>query len=85
LAGELTTNGLTRVQGTVVLPTGAGNQTTVSYTYTYTGSAPSGQGIQKTALFTQLSGGVMNHEIAFSQRLLFTNDTVLVEFTITLG
>lgn len=86
LASELTGNGLSRVQGTVTLPTGSGNQTTVSRTFTYSGGSP--QGVQKTALFDTIGppvAGVMNHEIAFTQRTLFTNDTLVVTFTITMG
>lgn len=86
LTSELTGNGLDRAQGTVTLPTGSGNQTTIAHTFTYTGGGS--QGIQKTALFTQAGppvAGVMNHEIAFTQRTLFTSDTITVTFTITLG
>jgi len=82
LASELAGSGLTRIQGSVTLASGSGNQTTISNTFTYTGGS---QAVQKTALFTALSGGVMNHEIAFSQRTLFTNDTLALTFTITLG
>ncbi len=83
LAAELSGNGLSRTQGVVTLPTGAGNQTTVVNTFTYTGGTS--QAVQKTALFTASSGGVMNHEILFTQRTLFTNDTLTLTFTITLG
>lgn len=86
LTGELTTNGLARVQGAVTLPTGSGTQTTVAHTFTYSGGGS--QGVQKTALFTQAGppvAGTMNHEIAFTQRTLFTNDTFTVTFTLTLG
>jgi hypothetical protein len=80
LASELVGSGLTRVQGLVTLPSGAGTQTTVANTFTYTGVS---QAVQKTALFTAVSGGVMNHEISFTQRTLFTNDTLTLTFTIT--
>jgi hypothetical protein len=86
LASELTGNGLSRVQGNVTLASGSGNQTTISYTFTYSGA--SSQGVQKTALFTQAGppvAGVMNHEISFTQRTLFTSDTLTLTFTITLG
>lgn len=82
LASELVGNGLTRTQGSVTLASGSGNQTTVSFTFTYTGAS---QSVQKTALFTAASGGVMNHEIQFTPRTLFTNDTLTITFTITLG
>ncbi len=83
LASELTVGGLSRAQGMVTLPTGAGTQTTIANTFTYTGVS---QAIQKTALFTQAGppvAGVMNHEISFTPRTLFTNDTVTLTFTIT--
>ena len=86
LASELTGSGLDRAQGTVTLPTGSGNQTTIAKTFTYTGG--SSQGIQKTALFTVAGpppAGVMNHEISFTQRTLVTSDTLTLTFTITLG
>jgi len=83
LASELVGNGLTRVQGTVTLPTGSGNQTTVAYTFTY-GPAAS-QAVQKTALFDAAAAGNMNHEILFTQRTLFLNDTLTVTFTLTLA
>jgi hypothetical protein len=81
LASEITTNGLQRVQGVVTLPTGSGTMTTVANTFTYTGGGS--QGVQKTALFTAISSGVMCHEIAFTQRTLFTSDTIALTFTIT--
>lgn len=83
LASELSGNGLTRAQGTVTLPTGSGNQTTIAKTFTYSGGGS--QAVQKTALFDSAAVGVMNHEILFTQRTLFTNDQLTVTFTITLG
>lgn len=81
LLSEITTNGLARVQGTVVLPTGSGNVTTISHTFT----ASASQSAQKGALFSASSGGTMNHEALFTQRNLLTGDTLGVTFTITLG
>lgn len=81
LSTEIAANGLTRAQGTVVLPTGSGNQTTVDKTFTATGT----QSAQKAALFTASSAGTMNHVLAFTQRALITNDTLQITFTITLG
>lgn len=83
LDSELVGNGLDRVQGLVTLASGSGNQTFIENTFTYEGGSP--QTVQKTALFTAISGGVMNHEIAFTQRTLFTNDLLAVTFTLTLG
>ena len=81
LAAELSGNGLSRVQG-LVSHTAGTNQTTIANTFTYSGSS---QAVQKTALFNASSVGTMNHEIAFTQRTLFTNDTLTLTFTITLG
>jgi hypothetical protein len=81
LSNEIATNGLSRAQGTVVLPSGSGNQTTVDHTFTATGT----QSAQKAALFTASSSGTMNHVLGFTQRSLSTGDTLEVTFTITLG
>lgn len=81
LSNEIATNGLTRAQGAVVLPTGSGNVTTVDKTFTASGS----QSAQKAALFTASSVGTMNHVLAFTQRSLITSDTLQITFSITLG
>lgn len=81
LSNEIAANGLTRAQGTVTLPTGSGNQTTVDKTFTASGA----QSAQKAALFTASSGGTMNHVLGFTQRNLITNDTLQITYTITLG
>lgn len=82
LTGELVGNGLDRVQGAVVLPTGAGTVTTVTNEFTYSGGGS--QGVQKTALFDANSGGLMAHEILFTQRTLNTSDALTISFVITL-
>jgi hypothetical protein len=83
LTGEIATaEGLDRAQGTVTLPTGSGNQTTIEKVFTYTGSS---QAVQKSALFTAASAGVMAHEVQFASRSLATNDQLTVTYTITLG
>lgn len=81
-SGELSGNGLSRTQGAVILPTGAGNQTSITNSFTYTGVS---QAVGSAALFTAPAAGVMNHEINFTIRTLFTNDIVALSFTITLG
>jgi len=81
LSNEITGNGLARAQGTVTLPTGSGNQTTVDKTFTATGT----QSAQKAALFTASSVGTMNHVLSFTQRSLISSDTLQITFTITLG
>jgi hypothetical protein len=82
LTGELSGDGLDRAQGTVTPPTGSGSQTTIIKVFTYSGSS---QAVQKAALFTAASSGVMGHEVSFTQRTLATNDTLTVTYTITLG
>ena len=89
LSGELTNSagtyyapGLGRTIGTYA-HTANTNTTTMANTFTYTGS--SSQGVQLTALFNASSSGVMNHEISFTARTLYQNDTITLTFTITLG
>lgn len=81
LSTEIAANGLSRAQGTVTLPTGAGTQTTIAKTFTCT-TAP--QAAQKAALFSASSAGTMQHALAFTQRSLQIGDTLAVTFTITL-
>jgi hypothetical protein len=81
LSTEITTNGLGRVQGTIVLPTGSGTVTTVDKTFTATGS----QSAQKAALFTAISAGTMNHALAFTQRSLISGDTLEITFSLTIS
>lgn len=81
LSNEITLNGLGRAIGTVTLPTGSGNQTTIDKTFTATGA----QSAQKAALFSAASVGTMNHVLSFTQRALITSDTLQITFTITLG
>ncbi len=82
LGGELLSDGLARVQGTVTLPTGAGTVTTVAKTFTYVGAS---QVVQKTALFDHASAGRMAHEILFTSRTLLSSDTLTLTFSITLS
>ena len=81
LTAELVGNGLTRAQGTVTLPVGAGTITTISKAFTYVGGPT--QGVQKTALFDAAASGKMAHEILFTQRQLNTNDVLTLTFQIT--
>ncbi len=81
LSNEIAANGLTRAIGTVTLPTGSGNQTTVDKTFTATGTVSA----QKAALFTAASVGTMNHVLGFTQRNLINADTLQITYTITLG
>jgi len=80
LSNEITLNGLGRAAGTVAHTAGT-NTTTISKTFTATGT----QSAQKAALFTASSAGTMNHALAFTQRNLVNGDTLAITFTITLG
>jgi hypothetical protein len=83
LASEISGNGLDRVQaGTITMPTGVGNQSTIANTFTFTGAS---QGVQKSALFVATGAVVMAHEVQFTQRTLATNDTLTLTYTVTLG
>lgn len=82
LTGELSGDGLTRAQGTVTLATGSGNQTSIAYAFTYVGVS---QVVQKAALFTAASSGVMAHEVLFTPRTLLTGSVLRITYTITLG
>ena len=82
LAGELSGSGLTRAAGVVTLPVGAGTITTIQHVFTFTGAS---QGVQKSALFDATTFGNMAHEVQFTQRLLFTNDTLTLTYAITLA
>lgn len=81
LTNEIAANGLTRAQGTVTLPTGSGNVTTVAKVFTATGT----QSAQKAALFTASSAGTMNHVLSFTQRNLINTDTLTVTYSLTVA
>lgn len=81
LAGELTTDGLGRAQGTVTLPTGVGTVTQVQRQFQYVGG--DNQGVQKAALFDAATSGHMAHELLFNQRLMNPNDTLTLIFNVT--
>ena len=83
LTAELSGNGLDRAAANPTLPTGSGTQTVIQNIFTYTGGPP--QGIQKAALFDDPTTGNMAHEVQFTQRTLFTNDTLTITYTITLS
>jgi hypothetical protein len=85
LSNEIAANGLARAQGTVTLPVGAGNQTTVDKTFT---CATAQQSAQKMALFTAAAVGTMNHVLPFTQRTLQPGppgDTLQTTYTIQIG
>lgn len=81
LSAEISSNGLSRAQGAVTLPTGSGTQTIIQKVFTASGA----QAAQKCALFNAASNGVMNHVLAFTQRSLQTGDTLTITITIQLS
>jgi len=78
LSNEIAANGLQRAQGSYAHSNGA-STATVTKTFTATGT----QSAQKAALFSQSSGGTMQHALAFTQRSLVASDTLAVTFTVT--
>ena len=80
LSGEISSNGLSRAQGTVAHTNGT-STLTVTKTFTATGA----QSCQKAALFNASSSGDMGHALSFTSVTLATNDTLAVTFTITLS
>jgi hypothetical protein len=81
LSNEIVINGLARAAGTVVLASGSGTTTTISHTFTATGT----QSAQKAALFNASSGGVINHVLNFSTRSLLLGDQLAITFSIGLS
>lgn len=81
LSNEISTNGLSRAQGTYAHTNG---QSTATIDKTFT-CATGAQAAQKSALFSAASTGTMNHVLAFTQRSLQVGDTLQVTYTITLS
>jgi len=81
LTSEITTGGLSRVQGTVA-HTVATAITTVITTFTASATHTS---VQKSALFSAASVGTMGHEAIFSSVSLIANDQLQITWTITLN
>lgn len=76
---EITTNGLTRAQGTYAHTSNA-TTFTIAKTFTATGA----QSAQAGAVFTAVSAGTMCYEDTFTSATLATNDTLTVTWTITI-
>jgi hypothetical protein len=81
LAGEITTGGLNRQQGTYSHTLGTDNWS-VSKQFTATAS---NSGVVKAGLFTDSSGGTMMAENTFSSVNLAPNDQLTITWTIDLG
>lgn len=83
LTGEITTNGLQRLQATTITHIDDTNVTTLAITFTASGTHTA---VQKSAIFNQLSlGGDMTHINTFTPANLISGDTLTVTWTLTLG
>lgn len=85
LTGEITTNGLARVQATTRSHTTGTNTSTIQHTFTASGAFTA---VQKAALFDAAGppvAGVMGHENTFTSVALQINDQLQVTWTITAG
>ncbi len=85
LTGEITTNGLARIQATTRSHTTGTNTSTIQHTFTASGAFTA---VQKAALFDDAGppvNGVMGHENTFTPVALQTNDQLQVTWTITAG
>lgn len=85
LTGEITTNGLARIQATTRSHTTGTNTSTIQHTFTASGAFTA---VQKAALFNDAGppvNGTMGHENTFTSVALQTNDQLQVSWTITAG
>jgi len=84
LVGEITADGLTRVQASTISHTVGTNVTTLENTFTATASFVD---LHKSALFNQNTiGGQMTHSSEFTSDVtLAIGDTITVTWTLTLG
>ena len=80
LSNEIIDFGLIRTQGSVGHGPGD-NITKISASFIATDKVA----CQKAALFSDKTGGTMNHVVAFSERSLLAGDTLQVTIAITLG
>lgn len=83
LAGEITTNGLARVEASSHTHATGTNTTTIQNTFTATGTHT---GVQKAGLWNGTGGSaVLGHANTFTSVNLANNDTLTIVWTITLG
>jgi hypothetical protein len=82
LTSEITTNGLIRAVATTDTHSGGTNTSTVGITFTATGTLTA---VQKGALFTAVTVGIMANEATFSSTSLVNGDQLQLTWTITLG
>ena len=84
LTGEISTNGLSRAQATTITHTSGTNQSTLTKTFTASGSFTS---VLASALFNASSSGIMTHEANFTtgSGTLISGDSLQVSWTINMG
>jgi hypothetical protein len=84
LTGEISTNGLARIEAGTKTHSAGTNSTTLEHTFTASGAFTS---VLASALFNASSSGTMPHIANFStgSGTLATNDTLKVTWTLNLG
>ena len=84
LSGEITTNGLARIEALTKTHSGGSNSTVLEHTFTATGAFTD---VKASALFNASSSGTMPHIANFStgSGTLATNDTLKITWTLQLS
>ena len=82
LAGEITANGLQRIDAGTKTHTGGTNSTTIQHTFT---ASAVHTAVVKASLFNAASNGYMAHINTFTAVTLQASDTLQVTWTVTLG
>ena len=82
LAGEITANGLQRIDAGTKTHTGGTNSTTIQHTFT---ASAVHTAVVKASLFNAASSGYMAHINTFTAVTLQASDTLQVTWTVTLG
>jgi hypothetical protein len=82
LAGEITANGLQRIDAGTKTHTGGTNSTTIQHTFT---ASAVHTAVVKASLFNAASNGFMAHINTFTAVTLQASDTLQVTWTVTLG
>ena len=82
LAGEITANGLQRIDAGTKTHTGGTNSTTIQHTFT---ASAVHTAVVKASLFNAATNGYMAHINTFTAVTLQASDTLQVTWTVTLG
>ena len=82
LAGEITANGLQRIDAGTKTHTAGTNSTTIQHTFT---ASAVHTAVVKASLFNAASNGFMAHINTFTAVTLQASDTLQVTWTVTLG